>query len=486
MVGAVIGDLAEWTWEHDRECLYKQLVSPRAKLTGYGLLPIVMWPMINEGGIILKHRLYMVCGKALAHCRAAGVDIPEDWHRWGLEDFDKGIPFELKVALIMSAIIDGGYLSEERQNQLDWDSFFHGGKQEGYAMQMMRILRRLNEGATKDEAIEDIPKPVINFYPSGETHPWENLLEYVTFAWRCFYYSWDFTSALHNAAKCPANRHLAMMLTGAFAEAMYGCRHSMIKQKFGGIYDYISFPDTIASQYRKTLEEVRRYDYDHRHFFKKNDALSNVERHHWTNEENPLADFPVNSELRRRMMKAFETGYEHRYGVYLDNGWFYIYRSHCILHRYQLKQVSDGEWRICNLQKSNDPHGQIEDLTGVIGSLESWWYANMGDYTFPVSNEDGPENIRYCKYYRGETQCPARYKDKVEGKFWYGEKMFLDTNQSLKHWMDYGVTIKQELSGDKKDFSESYSLETFGIIMYIESLFSKWCPYDTMEWIYKY
>lgn len=42
MVGAVIGDLAAWTWEHDREWFYKQLVSPRAKMTGYGLLPIVM------------------------------------------------------------------------------------------------------------------------------------------------------------------------------------------------------------------------------------------------------------------------------------------------------------------------------------------------------------------------------------------------------------------------------------------------------------
>lgn len=486
MVGAVIGDLAAWTWEHDRECFYKRLVSPDARLTGYGLLPIVMWPMINEGGSILKHRLYMVCGKALMHCGVPNVEIPVEWHRWGLVDYDNGIPFDLKVALIMSAIVDSGYLSEERQGQIHWSSFFHGGKQEGYAMLMMRIIRRLNEGATKDEAIADVPAPVINYYSSGVSHLWHDLLEYTTFAWRCFYYSWDFTSALHNATKCPANRHLAMMLTGAFAEAMYGCRYSMTKEKFGGNYEYIDFPNSIESKYRKVLDDVRRYDYEHRHFFKKNDALSNVERHHWTNEENPLADFPINSELRRRMMKAFETGYEHRYGVYLDNGWFYIYRSHCILHRYQLKQVADDEWRICNLQESNDPHGEIDDLTGVIGSLESWWYANMGDYTYPVSNEDGPDNIRYCKYYRGETQCPYRYKDKVEGKFWYGEKMFLETGQELQHWVEYGKSVKQELNNEKKSFAEKHSVESFGIILYIETLFRKWCPYDDMGWIYKY
>lgn len=39
MIGAVIGDLAAWTWEHDRKCFYERLVSPEANLSGYGLMP---------------------------------------------------------------------------------------------------------------------------------------------------------------------------------------------------------------------------------------------------------------------------------------------------------------------------------------------------------------------------------------------------------------------------------------------------------------
>lgn len=369
MVGAVIGDLAAWTWEHDRECFYKHLVSPHAKMTGYGLLPIAMWPMINEGGTILKHRLYMVCGKALAHCRAAGVDIPDDWFRWGFEDYDNGIPFGLKVAFIMSAIIDSGYLSEERQNQLDWVSFFHGGKQEGYAMQMMSILRRLNEGATKDEAVEDISKPVINFYHSGETHSWENLLEYVTFAWRCFYYSWDFTSALHNAAKCPANRHLAMMLTGAFAEAMYGCFYSMTKVKFGGYYEEIRYPGNVVKHYGEILDKARAYDYDHRHFFKKNDALSNVEKHLWTEIDNPYSDRVIDEDTKEILFRAYFTDWDNRFGVYLDDGWLYVYRSRCILLRFKLAYHLDNTYRIGDLQMSDDDHAHVEDLGEVLYSI---------------------------------------------------------------------------------------------------------------------
>ena len=138
MIGAVIGDLAAWTWEHDRQCFYDRLLSPKAQLSGYGLLPIIMYPMIHEGGCIHKHRMYKVCGKALSHSRSMGIDIPGSWQKWGAIDYDNPIPFKLKVALIMSAIIDSGDLPESRQNEIDWNSFFHGGKQEFYAHTIMQ------------------------------------------------------------------------------------------------------------------------------------------------------------------------------------------------------------------------------------------------------------------------------------------------------------------------------------------------------------
>lgn len=370
MVGAIIADLAAWTWEHDRNCFYERLVSPEAKLSGYGLLPIVMWPMINEGGSILKHRLYMTCGKALAHSLSAGIDVSEEWHRWGLTDYAKAIHFDLKIALIISAIIDSGFLSEERQSHLDWTSFFHGGKQEYYAGYIMRMLRLLNTGKTKEEAIEDIPSAVVNYYSSGTDHKWRDLLEYTTFAWRCFYYSWDFTSALHNAAKCNGNRHLAMMLTGAFAESMYGCSYSMTKEKFGGRYEFIEFPQNICNGYRETLINVRRFNFDNRFFFKKNDAMTNVERHKWTTVENPYADKIIDFDFRNKMMKAYLTSWEQRYGLYLDNGWFYVYRSHSLLLRYKLSIQTDNTYRITNLQISNDNHAQVGDLVDVFYSLE--------------------------------------------------------------------------------------------------------------------
>ena len=371
MIGAVIGDLAAWTWEHDRKCFYEKLVSPNARLSVYGLLPITLWQIIHEGGIIRKDLLYIVCGNDLSHSRIMGIDIPDDWHKWGMNICDKAIPFGLKITLIMSAVIDSGYLSEARQINTHWSSFFNGGKQEYYASKIMTILRRLNEGSSKDEAVTDIPGDIFNYYASGSVHSWRNLLEYTTFAWRCFYYSFDFTSALHNAAKCPANRHLAMVLTGAFADAMYGSGYSMTKMKYGGNYEYIEFPPSLPNSIVDQLRKIRLSEFNDRHIFKKNEALTNVERHTWTDVDNPYSDRVINKAFKEIMMKAYRTGWDNRYGVYLDNGWFYVYRSHHLLLRYRLFPQLDSTYRITNLQISNDDHARVEDLGKVLNSLNS-------------------------------------------------------------------------------------------------------------------
>jgi len=37
MIGAIIGDLAAWTWENDHEKFYPSLISEKALLSEYGL-----------------------------------------------------------------------------------------------------------------------------------------------------------------------------------------------------------------------------------------------------------------------------------------------------------------------------------------------------------------------------------------------------------------------------------------------------------------
>ncbi len=221
MLGAIIGDMSAWTSLHQPTCFPQQFVSPEAKLSGYGYLALTMFKSIIDCELIHKHRMYMQIGKALMH-QPSCVVMPEEWHIWGMCDYDKPIPFDLKIAIISAAIIDSSVCSEKRQGQFNWSLFFHGGKQEYYASFLMTAIRRLREGKTKYEALQDLPKFAFDFYVRGYKHGWKNFLDYTTFAWRCSYYANDFKTALLNASKCNGNRNLAMFLTGAIAEAMYG------------------------------------------------------------------------------------------------------------------------------------------------------------------------------------------------------------------------------------------------------------------------
>lgn len=63
-------------------------------------------------------------------------------------------------------------------------------------------------------------------------------------------------------------------------------------------------------------------------------------------------------------------------------------------------------------------------------------------------------------------------------------KMFVETNQDLQAWIKHGEEIRGKLVPDKFRIAAKYPPESFGIIVYIESLFSKWYPYDNIEWIY--
>ena len=44
----------------------------------------------------------------------------------------------------------------------------------------------------------------------------------------------------------------------------------------------------------------------------------------------------------------------------------------------------------------------------------------------------------------------------------------------------------KSLSKDKKEFAQKLSIYQFGMVLYIEMLFSKWRPYDDLKWILEY
>lgn len=51
-------------------------------------------------------------------------------------------------------------------------------------------------------------------------------------------------------------------------------------------------------------------------------------------------------------MKSHYTDWDHRYGIYLDDGWFYVYRSHVLLNHFQMSSDKGKYYFITRTQKS--------------------------------------------------------------------------------------------------------------------------------------
>ena len=97
-------------------------------------------------------------------------------------------------------------------------------------------------------------------------------------------------------------------------------------------------------------------------------------------------------------------------------------------------------------------------------------------------------NAHY-KYFDGEKDCPAEIAKSVKGKFWHGESMFENTNQPIAYWVEIAKVVISDLERTNKvrfDQASKYTIEQFAVILYIEELFTKWNPYDNMEWIFEY
>ena len=118
MIGAVIGDLAAWTWENDKESFYPKLISPKAKLSAYGYLSLELYDTVQCQSELIKERVYPLIGKALLH-KPYFCITPDEWRNWGVNEYDKSIPQGLKTALISAAFVDCACQAGKHQRKTD-------------------------------------------------------------------------------------------------------------------------------------------------------------------------------------------------------------------------------------------------------------------------------------------------------------------------------------------------------------------------------
>lgn len=348
MVGAFIGDLAAWTWVNERNKFYLRLVSDVAqKSTLSNLMLFTAKTIIDNPGItrvefIRMHQCHFGQGNAKINAE-----------------------YDLLRAIIIGWLFDEVDISHAIHTFCLCDD-----KEELYASHFMAsLICRLRHGITKKDAAQVEFCGTFRSFTKAEH--WKNgdgVLSYLVRAWMSFYDAFDFGSSIHNAVRKQGNITLNCMLAAALADAMYGCENYFVKKQYkgGGYIERLSFVD-------KDLYDLSN---SKRCFFPKNNARTNIERHDWENACCPLSDKAISKELKQRVIKAFYTDWDNRYGFYLDDGWIYVYRSFVLLARFQFEKMSDGTFRIVHYQKSDESKQYDMDNTAIecaMYSVEHNW-----------------------------------------------------------------------------------------------------------------
>ncbi len=108
----------------------------------------------------------------------------------------------------------------------------------------------------------------------------------------------------------------------------------------------------------------------------------------------------------------------------------------------------------------------IKLIDQYLWQLGKWYFNNYG--------------IAY-KYYNREAESPYD-GNSIEDKFWYGEKNFVDSYQSVGYWKNEGKEWLKEANKDIIELANRLTPEQFGVITYIYFH----TPTDDRFWVPKY
>ncbi len=478
MIGGIYGDLAASTYLRDPKVFYKQLFDEKATISEYGLATLAAANILrnHQGDYPDKDRIR--CREVVQHylddTDYRVTRISEKAEIWKYDPNMRVTP--VAQGLLLNRLATNALISDDPE-KTDFGLFFDDNinKPEGYARIFIRtMITRLSSGATKDEVYEELGGIFKDIRKQWHWKERESVLDLLMRAWDCFYNSFDFGSAIHNAVRYPnSNTRQLASLTGLIAESMYGCRTYFIKSKFtsgGSPETFLELPKAIFEKYENDLTYAKKQMVWNNVFWPKNDARTNVEWHTYHSVASHFEGFVISKEIRRRILRSFEPGWDSRYSFYLDNGWIYLCRSFHIIGRFKILP-SGTDFKISHIQQSDQGHEFDSAFVAAFDVVRYDW-ATLGQLRF-----------KYLKNYYSiveiETECPTEYRGTIKEKFWQGEKKFYETQmENLGKWIEEGKKFITSVSSPRVvEKAKQLGQESMGVLYYI----CQRCPQSSVE-----
>lgn len=480
MIGGIIGDLAASTYLRDKEVFYKQLFDDKATLSEYGLSIIAANNLLFENDR---------AGETISHVDAKKLfDKYFDEHpenigytpQCHLNNEDNPNTVEQSALLLIRLATAGWYDREDVVYSMMFNIYID--KEQGYARLFTPdIIKGLRNGLSKDETYSSL-SPVFK----GIRHDWEwhdgtSILCLLLRAWNCFYKSFDFGSAIHNAVRdMPENPRLMATIVGMMASAMYGNDIYYIKRKF----DNSCFTPHVALNIRSVLDKsfwpfISNMETQvswQKEFFKKNEASTNVERHSLSHAQSQYEGMKISPETRRRILLSFPTSWENRFGFYLDDGWVYVYRSNYLLGRFKIIPKDDA-FVISHVQQSEELPKDMLTIDQCIKCAED------------AALELGSCTQYHYLYKVNSIENPYSRSDVTKSKFWECEKMFSEQIAKTQwcKWIENARKSINEMDDMRWIVKfKGIGADSAAILYYISNLYSKFSPFENQDWMLDY
>ena len=193
-----------------------------------------------------------------------------------------------------------------------------------------------------------------------------------------------------------------------------------------------------------------------------------------------VPELVITDEQYRTFVQGYAPDWECRYSPCHYKNWLYITRSGFWLKKFRFEKQNDGLFHLTEHYTTEKEAGR-NLLCEVL--VEGYFQPSLIEVGMHYQNIVNYQHL--FKYYHFEEENPYP-DDDVRGKFWCGEKMFTEGRLSIKEWTETGLEILKEASDEVRNKALRYSPEQFGIIIYIETLYAKWCPGESLKWIFEY
>lgn len=164
----------------------------------------------------------------------------------------------------------------------------------------------------------------------------------------------DFESAIRLAVSLGGDSDTLTCITGGIAEAFYGMElHIPVSSEENS--NNLLFTEQALKKLPNDLANIvnsfyRQFVNKKKRFWAKNESTTVLGSIPWKKAD--FKEITLDKESFESFLKGYSPDWDMRFGVYYEDGWCYIYRSHYLLKKFRFEQKTDGLYYLTDFYES--------------------------------------------------------------------------------------------------------------------------------------